>query len=291
MKCKIIACAECDAEFLKEKFDEYTIDRIPCDPDADEGRFIFKITRGGNIVGGCVLSIDQWRMACISCMWVDEQYRGHGLGSAILRKAESVARKRGCYISVLGTFDFQAMPFYAKHGYKLCGSVMDWPRGHESYAMMKRLDRFSVRDALFAIYPGKKFPILPGKDEDADFLNNRLEMHDVSIVPYEHQSFSLGKCILNGEGSIIAGCLAEISGWNSVHIDLIWVDEAYRDRGLGSRLLSEVEHEAKERGGFIAIADAFEWQAGILEKNGYKVKASILDCPKGHSWHCMSKYL
>lgn len=121
--------------------------------------------------------------------------------------------------------------------------------------VLKFLDRFSVRDAFFAKYPERVFLIIPGEDEDADFLENRLEMHDVSIVPYEHQSFSLGKCILNGEGSIIAGCLAKISGWNSVHIDLIWVDEAYRDRGLGSRLLSEVEHEAKERGCFIAIAD------------------------------------
>ena len=54
---------------------------------------------------------------------MDEKYRRQGLGSALIRAAESAAREKGCEIMFLGTFDFQARPLYEKHGFADSGYV------------------------------------------------------------------------------------------------------------------------------------------------------------------------
>ncbi len=87
------------------------------------------------------METDSWKVAELDILWVDEKYGRQGLGSALIREAERSAREKGCYAMTLGTFDFQARPLYEKHGYKVTGNIKDWPRGHENYSMMKRLDQ------------------------------------------------------------------------------------------------------------------------------------------------------
>ena len=39
----------------------------------------------------------------------------------------------------LGTFDFQARPLYEKHGYTVCGTFEDYPKGYRLYQLQKLL--------------------------------------------------------------------------------------------------------------------------------------------------------
>lgn len=72
--------------------------------------------------------------------WLPEDMRRRGLGSDLLRRAEAWAREAGCVGAYLDTFDWQALPFYEKLGYRRFGTLPDCPPGRPRHFLMKRLD-------------------------------------------------------------------------------------------------------------------------------------------------------
>jgi len=72
-------------------------------------------------------------------LWVSPEQRGGGTGTALLLEAESQAKNLGCVGSTLSTYDFQARPFYEKHGYQVFGVLSDNPKGHDRFFMSKSL--------------------------------------------------------------------------------------------------------------------------------------------------------
>ena len=65
--------------------------------------------------------------------------RGQGYGSALLRVAESLAREAGCVEVKLDTYEFQAKPFYEKHGYSVFGVLEGYPANTRTYYLRKAL--------------------------------------------------------------------------------------------------------------------------------------------------------
>ena len=138
--------------------------------------------------------------------------------------------------------------------------------------------------------------ILPINGEDSDYIDDRIVEYNLAKMPADCTDNRVvrwfGKKITDEDGTTIAGCVAARTVWGTAEVSLLWVDEAYRDQGLGSLLLGEVEREAKANGCTIILLDTFDWQAkGFYEKNGYAVFGELKDCPKGHSRYYMSKFL
>lgn len=77
-------------------------------------------------------------MLFIRWFWVDEALRGQGVGRRLLADAEAEGRRRACTAVYLDTFEFQARPFYEKHGYRLFGTL-DYPAGFKRYFLEKAL--------------------------------------------------------------------------------------------------------------------------------------------------------
>jgi GNAT superfamily N-acetyltransferase len=93
---------------------------------------------GETIVGGLVGSVNcQWLF--IDWLWVRTDLRSRGFGSAILARAEDEARRLECTGVCLDTMDWQARPFYERHGYTAFGELADAPARHTRYFMKKRL--------------------------------------------------------------------------------------------------------------------------------------------------------
>ena len=81
-----------------------------------------------------------WAGCCVVAhLWVHESRRGRGLGSALLRAAETEARRRGCEQVVVSTHDFQAPAFYERMGYQRCGPFGDYPDDPFSVFMTRTL--------------------------------------------------------------------------------------------------------------------------------------------------------
>jgi ribosomal protein S18 acetylase RimI-like enzyme len=80
-----------------------------------------------------------WSSMLIEDLWVADWLRGQGIGSELLRRAEAEAHVRGCGFVWLRTFSFQARGFYEKLGYRVVGTLEDYPPGHAFYTMRKDL--------------------------------------------------------------------------------------------------------------------------------------------------------
>jgi GNAT superfamily N-acetyltransferase len=87
-------------------------------------------------------------------------------------------------------------------------------------------------------------------------------------------------------GALVGGLVGE-TGWRWLHVDLLWVDEPHRGRGIGRRLLGAAEREAARRGCLHAYLDTFDFQARpFYERLGYTVFGEQGDYPPGHTrWY------
>lgn len=102
--------------------------------------FVFLRDDAGALAGG-LLGDTYWGWLYISIFWIDDRYRGQGLGERMIAAAEDEARARGCRHVHLDTMSFQARPFYEKLGYRVYGTLPDFPAGsgHERYYLTKEL--------------------------------------------------------------------------------------------------------------------------------------------------------
>jgi ribosomal protein S18 acetylase RimI-like enzyme len=140
------------------------------------------------------------------------------------------------------------------------------------------------------------YDILAMNSEDSDYIDDKIVEYNLSKMPAECEGNRVvkwfGKKMIDNDGKIIAGCVAARTVWGTAEVSVLWVDEACRKHGMGSKVLGAVENEAKENGCTIILLDTFDWQAkGFYEKNGYSVFGELKDCPKGHSRYYMSKSL
>lgn len=105
---------------------------------ADRRKLCVFARDGGRVVGGLVGETAR-RWLEVDLLWIDDDHRGGGLGRGLLEAAEAEARARGCVGIRLETMDFQARPFYERHGYVLSGQVDDYMGGRTDFLMVKRL--------------------------------------------------------------------------------------------------------------------------------------------------------
>lgn len=75
----------------------------------------------------------------IQSFWIGEEFRGQGIGHAMLECAENEAVRRGCHSAWLYTATWQAPDFYKKHGYQLAGTLDNYPGQHQVIFMRKSL--------------------------------------------------------------------------------------------------------------------------------------------------------
>ena len=138
MDYRIERCAnEEEAEFIDESLYQFNLATAPVREDAETYAVQRKaVDAEGNIIGGCLGLGIAWDFGFIDILWVDEAYRGQGIGSALLAEVEGVL-KENCNLVYLDTFDWQAKDFYEKQGYTVFGTLEDCPKGHCKYFMKK----------------------------------------------------------------------------------------------------------------------------------------------------------
>lgn len=125
-----------DLRFIEERIDEENIARTGI-ADARQLAIILRSATSGIVAG---LHGWTWGGTCeIKALWVHPLWRGRGLGTQLMLAAEAEARSRGASQMVLSTHSFQAPHFYRQLGFEVDGCVDDYPIGHASFYLRKRL--------------------------------------------------------------------------------------------------------------------------------------------------------
>ena len=102
---------------------------------------VYAIDSAGELIGGIIgetHGVPMW--AEINILWVDDAYRGHGIGQRLVREAEIRSAAAGCESIRLSTADFQASRFYQHLGYKRYGQLENCPPGENLLLYFKRLE-------------------------------------------------------------------------------------------------------------------------------------------------------
>ena len=90
-------------------------------------------------VRGGLLGLTFWGWLFIDWLWLSREMRGQRLGSELLRRAEAIARDRGCAQAYTDTFSFQAPDFWQRNGYAEFGRLDGMPAGHARLWFRKAL--------------------------------------------------------------------------------------------------------------------------------------------------------
>ena len=280
-----------DSERIDNLVNEFNYKLVPpADGFCDEEERICKkiLDKDGNIIAGCVGFIFPWGCLYVDDLWVDERYRRQELGSHLLQTVEEIAINRGCYLSYLGTGDFQAKPFYLKHGYTLYGTVRNHPVGHEDYELFKRLDKEQPKRPCKPI----SYQISDGTEEDEERIGDKLYEYNLPFLNPKHDYIKINRKLVDENGKVVAAIMAGVLETDVGCVWKIWVDEEYRNQGLGTRLINHFEKKAKEKGAIKTIVEeVYDWNVGFFLKNGYKVAGKLPDLPKGHSYYVVDKDL
>ena len=120
----------------------------------------------------------------------------------------------------------------------------------------------------------------PNKNE-IEFVNNALEkFNNMHVGPDNHVLLNIVEYDENQ--NVIAGIFGG-TYWGWLHIDILWVDENFRSKKIGSRLLIAAENEAKKRGCHSVHVDTMSWQAPeFYKKHGYELISELDNIPNGY---------
>ena len=105
-------------------------------PPNEQPLAVFVRDADGRVVGG-LLGHTKWRWAYVAKLWLAPELRGQGYGRRLLAVAEAEAWARDCLGVHLDTFEYQALPFYQRHGYELFGTLEGFPPGYRQYHLRK----------------------------------------------------------------------------------------------------------------------------------------------------------
>jgi GNAT superfamily N-acetyltransferase len=99
-------------------------------------------------------------------------------------------------------------------------------------------------------------------------------------------------CVVAKEnGEEIGGLIGEMQ-WDWFSIDLMFLKDGYRGKGIGKAVLAEAERLARRCGATHAYLDTFSFQAfDFYRKSGYAPFGALDDFPAGHRRYYMKKDL
>lgn len=115
--------------------------------------------------------------------------------------------------------------------------------------------------------------------------------HTMPGIPEVAEDLKFAVFARNADGKIVGGIRAK-AFWGYLCIELLWLDEAARGRGIGARLMLDAEAFALQHGFTRSRVETTSFQAKpFYEKLGYEVYGVLDDCPEGHTSYYLKKQL
>jgi GNAT superfamily N-acetyltransferase len=117
---------------------------------------------------------------------------------------------------------------------------------------------------------------------DIDLLEDRIDEHNMAQTGIRDARL-LAIFVRDDDGDIIAG----LYGWTwggCCEVKTLWIDESHRGQGLGTRLMSAAELEARARGATQMVLSTHTFQApAFYQRLGFVEAGRVEGYPLGHS--------
>ena len=110
--------------------------------------------------------------------------------------------------------------------------------------------------------------------------------NEATLGPSARQVLAI---LIRDKGQVTGGLLGR-TAYKRLFVELLFVPERLRGRGMGENILRRAEEEAKKRDCLGAWLETFSADARrFYVRNGYRVFGEIPDYPPGNTRHFMSK--
>lgn len=120
---------------------------------------------------------------------------------------------------------------------------------------------------------------LAQEDSSKEILARILGYNARRVGPLNDSKYVL---TVRSNAGDLAGGLVAVQFWNGMFVDLLWVDENLRHRGIGTRLMRQAEEDLVERGGEVIFLSTWSFQApAFYEKLGYSAFGKLEGMPPG----------
>ena len=124
--------------------------------------------------------------------------------------------------------------------------------------------------------------IIDLNEEQVADIETRLSLFDEGYITYK-----LDGCIQIGvqdDGKLIAGLVACITAFKILYVSSVFVDEEYRRKGIGARMIREMEKRAMAMGVNTVRLDTFNWQGkDFYEALDYQCVGHYDNAEEGYS--------
>ena len=113
-------------------------------------------------------------------------------------------------------------------------------------------------------------------------LESKLSTYDDGFIEESMEgSIQIG---IEENGRIVAGLDSCITTFKILYVSTVFVDEEYRGKGYGRRLMEEMESRARAMGVNTIRLDTFSWQGKeFYEALGYSVVGSYENAADGYA--------
>jgi len=136
MNFKIVELNEEQVGAIEEKLETYDekYTKYPV-----SGAIKLGIEHEGAIIAGADAVVTTFKILYVSTVYVDEAFRGQGLGRKLMEELERKAKALGVNIIRLDTFNWQGAGFYPKVGYTQVGYYENEMDGYSEHFFVKKL--------------------------------------------------------------------------------------------------------------------------------------------------------
>lgn len=119
------------------------------------------------------------------------------------------------------------------------------------------------------------------RPDDVQYLEDRIYEFNAAATGITDGAWLA--ILVRDEGDRIVAGVSGSTWGGCLEIRQLWVEEARRGRGLGTRLLVAAEQEARRRGCRQIVLSTFTFQApAFYARHGFEVVAVVDDHPRGY---------
>ena len=274
-----------EAEFsrMNAGFEEHSMEHG--NPVRPSQRYTF-VAMDGELFVGCAsgLTNDNGQWLTLTNLFVEQSFRGQGVGATVLAKLEEKASALGVRNMWRWTAAYEAPVFYKRQGYVILTELEHWyPSGHSQVGLHKALEPSPVALALFtdtkfisrnSVMRCIRFIERELTDAELDLQGARFREASITqgnpLKPAQRCSF-----IALDEGNFIGCACGSTNGFSDKHwfyLEELFLEKAYRRQGLGAEILKKLEEKASTLG----VESIYTWTAGyeapeFYKRQGYQV--------------------